>query len=259
MGGSVRNATFLPPPIARDRKMANTENLKTLHEHEEKLRAESLAIVEKSETLQEHFRVVHEAMNVVYGFTHDHPHRSDDELALQMLGIRLFNASAASVKLALSGYYQIAFAQLRDIVETYFLLDHFRTNKDKIAIWKVADKRQLKKEFGPFAIRDALDKRDGFTEKKRGEVYERLSTYASHATYRGLSLTTKENMGEIGPFVTEKHLTAWLEEMTKLLGHGVVVFASHFGDVHPNLEAVKKQYLDMMKAWQAKYFSKPTK
>jgi hypothetical protein len=38
-------------------------------------------------------------------------HGSEDELTLQYLGIRLFNAGAASAKLALSGYYQKAFHQ----------------------------------------------------------------------------------------------------------------------------------------------------
>jgi hypothetical protein len=145
---------------------------------------------------------------------------------------------------------------LRDIVETYFLLDYFGTNKDKIAVWKIADKRSLKKDFGPYVIRDALDKRDGFAKKGRGEVYARLSMYASHATYRGFSLTTKDNLGEVGPFVTEKHLKAWLEEIMKLLGHGALVYACHFEEVHPNLEAVKEQFFDKMRAWQAKYFPK---
>jgi hypothetical protein len=39
-------------------------------------------------------------------FTHDHQHGSKNELTLQYLGVRLFNAAAASIKLALSGYYQ---------------------------------------------------------------------------------------------------------------------------------------------------------
>jgi hypothetical protein len=130
--------------------MAHLDNLKTLQEHEEKLRAESLAIVDKSENLKENFRVVHEAMNIIYGFTHDHPHRSDDELTLQLLGIRLFNASAASVKLALSGYYQIAFAQLRDIVETYFLLDYFGTNKEKDC--SLEGRRQAASQKGVWAV-----------------------------------------------------------------------------------------------------------
>jgi hypothetical protein len=149
---------------------------------------------------------VQEAMNIVYGLTHDHLHRSDDELTLQRLGIRLFNASAASVNLALSGYYQIAFAQLRDIVETYFLLDYFSTNKDKNCC--LEDGRPQSK-FRPYVIRNELDKRDG-------------------------------------------DVTAWLEEMVKLLGHRAFVYARHFEDVAPDLEVVKKQYFYMMKAWLAK-------
>jgi hypothetical protein len=63
-------------------------------------------------------------MNAIYAFTHDHVHGSENELTLQYLGIRLFNAAGASVKLALSGYYQKAFDQVRDVIETYFLVDY---------------------------------------------------------------------------------------------------------------------------------------
>jgi hypothetical protein len=77
--------------------------------------------------LREHFELIGEAMNVIYAFSHDHAHGSDNELTLQMLGIRLFNAAGASVKLALSGYYQKAFDQVRDILETYFLVDYLTT------------------------------------------------------------------------------------------------------------------------------------
>jgi hypothetical protein len=47
-------------------------------------------------------------MNAVFAFTQEHVQGSDDELTLQLLGIRLFNDAAASIKLALSGYYQKA-------------------------------------------------------------------------------------------------------------------------------------------------------
>jgi hypothetical protein len=63
-------------------------------------------------------------MNAIYAFTHDHAHGSENELTLQYLGIRLFNAAGASLKLALSGYYQKAFDQVRDVIETYFLVDY---------------------------------------------------------------------------------------------------------------------------------------
>jgi len=53
-------------------------------------------------------------MNAIWAFTHDHLHGSENELTLQYLGIRLFNAAGASIKLALSGYYQKAFGTRRD-------------------------------------------------------------------------------------------------------------------------------------------------
>ena len=86
--------------------MAATDNLTSLHKHEEELRARSLAAIEADASLSDHWNLVAEAMNTIYAFTHDHAHESENELTLQYLGIRLFNAAGASVKLALSGYYQ---------------------------------------------------------------------------------------------------------------------------------------------------------
>jgi hypothetical protein len=56
-------------------------------------------------------------MTVIFGYTIEHTSRSDNEATVQLLGIRLFNAAASGVKLALSGYYQTAFQQARDIME----------------------------------------------------------------------------------------------------------------------------------------------
>jgi hypothetical protein len=69
---------------------------------------------------------------VIWAFTHDHVHGSENELTLQYLGIRLFNAAGASIKLAFSGYYQKAFDQERDVIETYFLVDYLSTYPEKI-------------------------------------------------------------------------------------------------------------------------------
>jgi hypothetical protein len=104
--------------------MATTDNLTSLHNHEEELRARSLAAIDADVALSAHWNLVGEAMNAIYAFTHDHAHGSENELTLQYLGIRLFNAAGASLKLALSGYYQKAFDQVRDVIETYFLVDY---------------------------------------------------------------------------------------------------------------------------------------
>jgi hypothetical protein len=64
-------------------KSAPTENVDKLHEHEEKLRAESLALIAKRMDLTDHWKLVQKAMNVIYAFANDHVHGSDDELTLQ--------------------------------------------------------------------------------------------------------------------------------------------------------------------------------
>jgi hypothetical protein len=58
-----------------------------------RLRARSLAFIEADAALSDHWNLVAEAMNAIYAFTHDHEHGSDNELTLQYLGIRLFNAA----------------------------------------------------------------------------------------------------------------------------------------------------------------------
>jgi hypothetical protein len=139
-----------------------TDNLFSLHQHEEKLRAQSLEAINAREDLRDHFQLISEAMNVIYAFSHDHEHQSDNELTIQLLGIRLFNAAGAAVKLVLSGYYQKAFDVVRDILETGFLVDYLTTYPDKIAEWKAADKKARIAHFGPGIIRNALDRRDGY-------------------------------------------------------------------------------------------------
>jgi len=77
--------------------VAAIDNLTSLHKHEEELRARSLATIEADAALSDHWISVGEAMNAIYAFTHDHVHGSENELTLQYLGIRLFNAAGASM------------------------------------------------------------------------------------------------------------------------------------------------------------------
>jgi hypothetical protein len=147
-------------------------------------------------------------MNAIYAFSHDHPHESENELTLQYLGIRLFNVAGASIKLALSGYYQNAFGQLRDLIETSFLVDYLSTHPEKIDEWKRADKKKRIAHFGAGIIRNALDKRDGYTSGERKRIYDLISELASHASYLGISLTTTgpKNMAQVGPPSTTRNL-----------------------------------------------------
>src|SRR2546430_3631458 len=137
-------------------------------------------------------------MNAIYAFSHDHPHGSEDELTLQYLGIRLFNAAGVSVKLALSGYYQKAFDQVRDVIETYFLVDYLSTYPDEIDEWKRADRKKLTWYFSPARIRNELDKRDRYNRIK--PLYERLpgsrKQLGSYPAYSILGEAVPTRMGD---------------------------------------------------------------
>ena len=176
------------------------------------------------------------------GFTKEHKKLSDDELTIQYLGIRLFNDAAASVRLGLSGYYQVAFLLVRDILEVGFLLDFFRTSPEKIREWKEADHKALMKSFRPVQIRDALDARDGLEEKKREVSYKQLSNYAGHATYRGFRITMKDGLGEVGPFLNKQHIEAWLQEMYWRFGTSALIYADLFQSPSERLVELRANY-----------------
>jgi hypothetical protein len=231
-----------------------TENLRSLHRQEEDLRTQGLKFIESRTDLQDHYRLIAEAMNVIYAFSHDYHHAHDDELTLGLLGIRLFNAAGAALKLGLAGYYQKAFQQVRDVLETGFLVDYLRTNPEMVAQWKAADKKTRIDRFGPGPVRNALDKRDGFTSSERKRVYDTLSEAASHASYQGFSLLTNEqNLAAVGPFLDERKLAVVLFELATRLCHAAAhLVADHEGQ-DLRLLATRAHYLKALEAWRLKY------
>lgn len=229
------------------------ENLGSLHAEEERIRTESLRLIEEAENLRDHLSMIHGAMAIIHALAHDYANATNDELTVQYLGLRVFNSAAASIKLSLSGYYQPAFALVRDVVETVALLDYLGTYQDKIAVWKASDKNARISQFGPGAIRKALNDRDAFPGNKRKESYDRLSEYASHATAPGFQLLAPEGLGRIGPFASEKYLRPWLEEAVKYLVHGGAVFIEHFSHVDPPLLLEKAHFLEQAIRWRERY------
>jgi hypothetical protein len=211
---------------------ASFSDLRMTHDHEEKLWDESVALIQDDPEMAKRLTIIEKAMALIFAYTIEYTSRSADENTVQMLGIRLFNGGAAGVRLALSGYYQVAFHQARDIMETGFLLDYFRTSPDLISVWKKADRATRRRLFEPVKVRMALDERDGDLEKKRAAEYSKLSELASHASFRGFRLTARQGFGELGPFVEPINLKAWLHEMVLRLGPSAVMYANQF----PNVE-----------------------
>lgn len=192
-------------------------NLASLHGGEEQLREKALDIVAADRRLQMHLAIVEAAMDLTDVFRQFDT--SDEDLKVtQVLGMRTFNAFGASLKLALSGYHQNSALILRDVLETVFLLDLFAGDRTLIKRWRIADKKLRKKEFSPVKVREALDARDGFSSKRRAEIYELFSELAGHPNMKSAWMMRPQKEGDavIGPFMEAKALKAVISEMGRL-------------------------------------------
>jgi hypothetical protein len=193
------------------------QNLASLHREEERFREIARTMIAADDRLQLHLAVTEAAMDLadmLRKFA-----TSDENLKVaQVLGMRTFNAFAASIKLTLSGYHQNSALILRDVLETAFLLDLFAGNPSLIERWRRADKKARKKDFSPVKVREALDARDGFTAKKRFEMYELFSELAGHPNMKASWMMRPQKDGDavIGPFMETTALEAVISEMGRL-------------------------------------------
>ncbi len=229
-----------------------------LHEGEEQLRARSLSLLEADEAMRAHAATIELGQDVLNILIHDDAHRDDDDLTIRLLGIRLFNACAASMNLLLGGYYQNATFQLRDILETAFLLDFLRSDVGLVAEWRTSDKKARKKKFSPIAIRSALDDRDGFTERKREEAYSLLCELASHPTIMGFQMLRPDGQNAVlGPFLEEKALKAIFSELARLQIQSVGNFMIFFDWTSGAVAEAKVEFMATQDAWFTRFYERP--
>lgn len=193
------------------------KNLVSLHEVEEKLREKALGLVATEPRILLHLCVVEAAMDLADTLRQS-PNDDEDYKVIKLMGMRMFNALASSLKLALTGYGQNSALIMRDVLETVFLVDYFGHEPAAIARWRLADRKSRMKEFSPIRVREALDSRDGFTKRKRAEMYEMFSELAAHPTMQSAEMMRPVRGGNavIGPFVESTSLDAVLSELGRL-------------------------------------------
>lgn len=164
-----------------------------------------------------HIAAVEAAMDIADIFRQFNSEEEDIK-TVQVLGMRIFNAFAASLKLTLSGYHQNSALILHDVLETTFLIDLFADNRKLIKIWRSADKKSRMKEFSPVKVREKLDQRDGFALRRRSEIYELFSELAAHPTMKSAWMLRPQKDGDavIGPFIQVTSLQAVISEMGRL-------------------------------------------
>ena len=232
-------------------------NLVRLHEGEEAIREESIRRIRADETLSAHADMIERALDLINYLIHAAEPADDDDLNVRLLGIRLFNGLNSGVKLLLSGYYQTATMQLRDVIETTFLLDYFASDRALITEWRTAEDKDRRKRFQPAVVRKALDARDRFTGKKRDAAYDRFCQLAAHPNPGGFVMLKIERSSELahcGPFLEDGALSAVTSEAALSAAQAAGVFRLLISArTLPDLQA-KFGFMEMEAAWLQQFF-----
>jgi hypothetical protein len=231
------------------------ENLPRLYEHEEVLRQRAVDLIEGNPHMQLHLKIIDSAMDTSDAFR-QFVSVDEDLKVVQVLAMRTFNAFAASLKLALSGYFQNSALILRDVVETAFLLDFFNSDRTQIRNWRMSEERVRRKKFAPVEIRKSLDARDKLTNGKREELYRLFSELAGHATMKSDYMMRPEPDGDavIGPYMEVRTLRATLDEMGKLAVQVGESICSFLPDDWEPSASIRKDFNLIKGEWVIKFF-----
>jgi hypothetical protein len=232
------------------------ENFDLLHQGEEFIRARSKEAISTSEILLHHFNMVSGSMTLIDHFARSYKHKSEDQLIIQFLGIRLFNGLASASGHLLSGYYQSSVMQQRDILEVSFLLDYFKTTPSLIVEWKSSTEGERNKKFGAFHIRKALDDRDAFTSRKREEHYKLLCNLGGHASYQGFQMLQPiaGSDAHCGPYFADRALNATMAELAKIACGAGGNFTRHFTAASLIDYETKLHFMEKQAAWFDAFF-----
>ena len=174
------------------------ENLATLDNVERLMQQRLVARIEADETLLDHVELIEAVMNHIDYFAKRDSTGDLDLETVQLLGARIFNDLASAYGQLTRGYYQIAAATLRDVMEIVYLWGYFDREPAKISEWRESDDATRREIFAPFKVRKFLDDFDGFKEGKHGKDYKMFCEYAAHATWRNLDASIRWRSGPDG-------------------------------------------------------------
>lgn len=232
-------------------------NFHSLHEQEEGLRSKALELIAANRDLALHLAVVESAMDLA-DLLRQVPTEDEDFNVLQILSIRTFNAFGASIKLALSGYFQNSALVMRDILETVFLLDMFSRDRSTIKLWREAKSSAERDRFRPVNVRKFLDDQDGFTSGKRAAVYKMFSELAGHPSMQSMHMLRPRVGGDAvgGPFMEFKVLQAVLSEMAKLAVQVGDTVSGFFPDDFGAAMASRKDFAPKKAKWIKTFYER---
>lgn len=226
------------------------EKLKSLNSEEERIQRESLLLLQGDKETSEELELLEGTLDAVFSAVVDEKQSEADPLAIQMVGARLFNSVAVSLKLVLRGYYQGSFSIQRDVVEIAFLLRYFAHEPKMLERWRTCSSRERQRLFGPAKIRQALDKRNGFKNQKRDKFYQDFCEYAAHPTYSGMLLLAPTGSVKLGPFLRREFLRQCLWELTRLATYAAVQLLAMLPADLLSTQQTQLAFIEKAKAWR---------
>jgi len=221
---------------------------------ESRIEAEHDRIVSNNQELRDHLKLFHKSFEVLNQCLKRHSYSgSTEDLVTLRLTARVFNTAGACLKLVRAGYFQPAFAMVRDLLEIEFLADLFVRDREYLRRWIAADTKVRKKEFKQVVVRDILDRFDGNNQKKRAAAYALLSTHATHVDLDGFQIISPDSMTQIGPFPSEKILVALFQELAKHLQFVSIHLVKLLNPNEPEILAAIHALDQTLVQWRIKY------
>jgi hypothetical protein len=190
-------------------------NLRNLWEEEDGLIEWSEGIIASKDYLIDHLDLAEAYMDSVEMMRRNGP-QTDRHIAIGGLFLRTFDAMSHCIRCAVSGNYSGSAMYARDLIETQFLISYLMDEPGRPETWLKADPDTVRNNYRPVKIREALDKRDGFTKNKRRDHYGMLSTLGSHPTPASLDMKRDgTRLIQSGPFRNMELMDMCIQEAAK--------------------------------------------
>lgn len=231
-------------------------NFLALYVYEEDVRGKALNAIEADISLSDHIQAIHDALDHLMVLIRTESVPNSATHTLQLLAIRLLNNASCVVKLGLSGYYQVGFQLIREMLELANLVDLFSIEADKLERWRTADDKTMMEVFSPVKVRKTLEKHERFAGQRRDGLYKTFSSYAAHPTYKGFQLIAPDNSPKMGCFFDVKLLGALLYEAGRHLSHATIALSYQFDDIDATVLASKATYINQLRRYREKHIRK---
>jgi hypothetical protein len=212
-------------------------------------------LIAQDPELKSHAELINRCLEFIDWLLRLENHQDSEHLALLRLGVRCFNSCGAALRLLRCGHWQPTILIIRDLYETQFLLDLLARDTTKLKAWLTLSAKERNKQFKAVSIRQDLDTRDGFNDKKRAERYKMLSNYGAHATPEGFDIISPNGITNIGPYPDQKMLKSTIEELAMVTAHAAATISPLVEPIDQYGWNRKLAFIESLEVWRKRFLN----